>query len=341
MADRGLKRNAAMANLLVRENANKLAKREEDRVKKEQDLFIEALQKLNADVESANSELNPTEVAKSQQLEKYRSRVLNTKSPAIVFAVQIFGPDAVAKFLMKKKAVRYMFAPTDNTGQCVRAGTGKASNCWLCDYPLLKPDGSQLDTIACEHILPVVQGAMFADIALSKLPSTSTPELVRAEYEWAHAVCNGPKSDAVFIQETRDSSGKLTGWKADTVVIEQTLRETIPGIRSKNIDGGKLSTLAAQNAWVKGRTPKIIERLSPILTRINHPDSDSARIMALFGIAKLSDPERWASTEKLDQASYDRYVDQLLNTAPSIAKQTGSNRRRRTKRKRGITRKRK
>lgn len=334
MRDTSLKRSAAMANLLVGQNANKQAKREDDRMKKEQELFIQALQKLNADIQSANSELNPTEIAKSQQLEKYRNRVVNTKSPAIVFAVQIFGPEAVAKFLMKKKAVRYMFAPTDNTGQCVRAGTGKASKCWLCDYSLLNPDGSQLDTIACEHILPVVQGAMFADIALSKLPSTSTPELVRAEYEWAHAVCNGPKSDAVFIQETRDSFGKLTGWKADGTVIENTLRETIPGIRSKNIDNGELSTVAAQNAWVKKSTAKIIERLSPILTRINHPDADSARIMALFGIAKLSDPERWASAEKLDDASYNRYVDQMLNTAPSIAEQTGSKRVRKTKRKR-------
>jgi hypothetical protein len=326
------RKSAEMAEAVTQAEGNKRAKREEDRVKKEQELFIGALQRLNADIESANSELNPTELAKSQQLEKYRSRVLNTKSPAIVFAVQIFGPDAVAKFLMKKKAVRYMFAPTDNTGQCVRAGTGKAANCWLCNYPLLNPDGSQLDTIACEHILPVVQGAMFADIALSKLPSTSTPELVRAEYEWAHAVCNGPKSAAVFIQETRDSFGKLTGWTADKTVIEQTLRETIPGIRSKNIDGGKLSTLAGQNAWVTDRTPKIIKRLQPILTRINHPDADSARIIALFGIAKLSDPERWASTEKLDEVSYNRYVDQLLNTAPSIAEQNGS-KRRQTKRK--------
>jgi hypothetical protein len=34
---------------------------------------------------------------------------------------------------------------------------------------------------------------MFADISLAKAPSTSTPELMRAEYEWAHSVCNGPK----------------------------------------------------------------------------------------------------------------------------------------------------
>jgi hypothetical protein len=320
--------------------ANKRVKLQKTYEERGLNLLNEALQTIEADIEAANSELNPTEIAKSQQLEKYRNRALNSKSPAIVFAVRLYGPEAVAKFLIKKKAVRYMFAPADNTGQCVRAGVGVPSKCWLCDYPLLKPDGSQFDTIACEHILPVVQGVMFADIALSKLPSTSTPELVRAEYEWAHAVCNGPKSASVFIKETRDGSGKLTGWTADTDVIEQTLRETIPGIQSKDIDGGKLSTLAARNAWVTDRIPKIIERLSPILTRINHPDSDSARMIALFGMGKLLDSERLASTEKLDQAAYNRYVDQVLNTAQNITEQNGS-KRRRTKRKRGVTRKRK
>jgi hypothetical protein len=313
--------------------AIKKAKRQKTYEERGLNLLNEALQTIEADIEAANSELNPTEIAKSQQLEKYRNRALNSKSPAIVFAVRLYGPEAVAKFLIKKKAVRYMFAPADNTGQCVRAGVGVPSKCWLCDYPLLKPDGTQFDTIACEHILPVVQGVMFADIALSKLPSTSTPELVRAEYEWAHAVCNGPKSASVFIKETRDGSGKLTGWTADTDVIEQTLRETIPGIQSKDIDGGELSTLAAQNAWVTDRIPKIIERLSPILTRINHPDSDSARMIALFGMGKLLDSERLASTEKLDQAAYNRYVDQVLNTAQNITEQNGS-KRRRTKRKR-------
>jgi len=209
--------------------------------------------------------------------------------------------------------------------------------CWLCNFGLTKSDGSKPDIIACEHVLPVFQAVMFADIALAKSPSTSTLDLIRAEYEWAHASCNGPKSNSVFIKEKRDGANRLIGWEVDGEVIKTVLMKTIPKIKAAGIDGGTLNSRTAEKKWVKNRTDAITQRMQIFLQYLNHPDPGTARFMMLLAAAKLADPERWASTVKINEEAYNYYVDELIG--PEVNRMQAG--RRRTKRKRGVTHKRK
>jgi hypothetical protein len=262
---------------------------------------------------------------------KYLKDKLSTKSPAVVVATKAFGPKVVANFIANRKAVRYMFAPADNTAQCVRAGLvnppAADTKCWLCDFGLYR-DGKAVDVIACEHILPVIQAVMFADIALPKTPSTSTPELVKAEYAWAHAVCNGPKSSSVFIKEIHDQTGRIVKWDVDDDEIIRVLKLTIPEIRKANIDGGTLN----QGQWLKDRLVAIKQRIQPILDKINFGE-DTVRMNILFGVAKIVDPERWASRSPLDEQAYADYADEVIANAAQLSlPQSGSGRHRRTKR---------
>lgn len=262
---------------------------------------------------------------------KYLKDKFGTKSPAIVVATKAFGPKVVADFIANRKAVRYMFAPADNTAQCVRAGLvnppAADTKCWLCGFGLYR-DGTAVDVIACEHILPVIQAVMFADIALPKTPSTSTPELVKAEYAWAHTACNGPKSSSVFIKEIQDQTGRIVRWDIDDTEIIRVLRLTIPEIKKLNIDGGQLS----QAQWLKDRLVSIKEKIQPILNKINFGE-DTVRMNILLGVAKIVDPERWASRTPLDEQAYAEYADQVIENAAQLGlSQSGSGRNRRTKR---------
>lgn len=251
--------------------------------------------------------------------EKYTGRPVDITSPMSI-AVGTWGPEAVADFLQHRDAVRYMYAPTNNPAQCIRAGLGDPTDpkkaaemkCWLCDFLLVNPyTRTAYDTIVCEHVLPVYQAVMYADIALAKRPSTSTEELVASEYGWSHAVCNGPKSNRLFIVETRDRSNRLTGWKIDDNIIRQTLIETIPDIRSKGIDNGTLATKPAQIKWVDKCIKDITVRLNVFLNSLNHPDPGGYRISQLFSVSKLIDPERWASNVSINEQAYDAHAAEV------------------------------
>jgi hypothetical protein len=280
-----------------------------------------------------------------KRLSRYLNEPLTSTSSPTAIAVRTWGPEAVALFLDQRDAVRYMYSPTNNEAQCIRARLGNPNDpkevvnmrCWLCDFGLTKSDGSKPDIIACEHVLPVFQAVMFADIALAKSPSTSTLDLIRAEYEWAHASCNGPKSNSVFIKEKRDRANRLIGWEVDGEVIKTVLMKTIPKIKAAGIDGGMLNSRTAEKIWVKNRTDAITQRMQIFLQYLNHPDPGTARFMMLLAAAKLADPERWASTVKINEEAYNHYVDELIGTELNRM-QAG---RRRTKRKRGVTHKRK
>ena len=271
------------------------------------------------DVETPAGSADPQVV---KRLSRYLNEPLTSTSSPTAIAVRMWGPEAVALFLDQRDAVRYMYSPANNEAQCIRARVGNPNDpkevvnmrCWLCDFGLTKSDGSKPDVIACEHVLPVYQAVMFADIALAKSPSTSTLDLIRAEYEWAHASCNGPKSNSVFIKEKRDGANRLIGWEVDGEVIKTVLMKTVPKIKAAKIDGGKLNSLAAQEKWVTDRTIAITQRMQIFLQYLNHPDPDTARFMMLLAAAKLADPERWASNVKINEEAYNHYVDELIGT---------------------------
>jgi hypothetical protein len=263
---------------------------------------------------------------------KYLKYKLSTKSPAVVIATKAFGPKVVADFIARRKAVRYMFAPADNTAQCVRAGLVNPpaidTECWLCGFGLYR-DGNPVDVIACEHVLPVIQAVMFADIALPKTPATSQADLVKAEYAWAHTACNGPKSNSVFIKEIKDDRERIIRWDIDDTEIIQVLNLTVPEIKKANIDGGQLRNLAV---WTESRIKAIKKKIQPILDKINIAE-DTARMTILFGAAKIVDPERWASRTPLDEEAYAEYADQVIENAADITlSQIGSGKYRKTKR---------
>jgi len=259
---------------------------------------------------------------------KYLKQKLTTKSPAIVFATKAFGPKVVANFIATRKAVRYMFAPADNTGQCMRAGLTYPPEtntiCWLCGYGLYR-DGKPVDVIACEHVLPVIQAVLFADIALSKLPSTSQPDLVKAEYAWAHTVCNGPKSSSVFIKEIHDNTGHILKWEIDTDAITDVLNKTYPLIKQRNIDAGQLTD---KSEWITDQIINITIKIQPILDRINFGE-DSVRFNILRSAAKLLDDERMASNVKIDAQAYAEHADQIEQFIGSTAESSLSPKRNR------------
>lgn len=249
---------------------------------------------------------------------KYLKQKLTTKSPAVVFATKAFGPKVVANFIARRKAVRYMFAPTDNTGQCKRAGLTFPpkidTTCWLCGYGLYR-NGKPVDVIACEHVLPVIQAVLFADIALPTLPSTSQRDLVEAEYGWAHTVCNGPKSSSVFIKEIYDKKGHIVKWDIDNDEITDVLKKTFPLIKQKNIDAGQLTD---ETKWIKTQIVNITLKIQPILDRINFGE-DSVRFNILRSAAKLLDNERLASNVQIDEKAYAEHADQIEQFIGSTA----------------------
>jgi hypothetical protein len=279
-----------------------------------------------------------------ERLSRYLNEPLTSTSSPTAIAVRMWGPEAVALFLDQRDAVRYMYSPTNNEAQCIRAKLGNPNNpkevvnmkCWLCGYGLTKSNGSKPDVIACEHVLPVYQAVMFADIALAKSPSTSTLDLIRAEYEWAHASCNGPKSNSVFIKEKRDGANRLIGWEVDGEVIKTVLMKTVPKIKAAGIDEGKLNTLDAEEKWVTERTIAITERMQIFLQYLNHPDGDTAGLMMLLAATKLGDSERFASKVKIDEEAYNNYVDRLIG--PELNSTQGARRRIKRKRSRRFTR---
>ena len=312
------KRRAAQANTAVRTRALEDAERDLSHA-----IAVEALVDLSMLPPKIQKVLNDVKVnAKADKLQtKYAEKPVDVTSPMSI-AVRTWGPEAVANFLQHRDAVRYMYSPTNNTTQCIRAKLGdpsdpqKAANmtCWLCGFLLFNPrTGTAYDTIACEHVLPVYQAVMYADIALAKKPSTSTEELVASEYGWAHTVCNGPKSNRVFIVENRDRSNNLIGWKIDGEIIRQTLLQTADDIIEKGIDGGTLRTDDAKTKWVDKCIKNITVRLNVILGFLNHPDRGGHRLSHLFSVSKLVDPERWASNVNINEAAYDAYAERLVS----------------------------
>lgn len=203
------------------------------------------------------------------------------------------------------REIRGMFSPSSNTEQCKRAGIGSApsadSTCWICGYLFLQDDKNWKPN--CDHILPVIQGVMFADIALTKKPSTSNEQLIKNEYDWAHSLCNIKKGRNVFITE-KYVDGKLVGWESNDTVIQTLLYRLIPDIQKSGIDKGEIAMNV--EGWVKTRLSTIKQRMNPLLTMIN---KGPAKLQVLLSIAKLGDEER-------------------------LVKKTGARRNRHTKRKR-------
>jgi len=63
-----------------------------------------------------------------KRLSRYLNEDLTSTSSPTAIAVRMWGPEAVALFLDQRDAVRYMYSPTNNDSQCIRAGLGNPNN---------------------------------------------------------------------------------------------------------------------------------------------------------------------------------------------------------------------
>ena len=72
-----------------------------------------------------------------------------------------------------------------------------------------------------------------------------------------------------------------------------------------------LESESAQTEWINRRLQDIEERLNKILKFLNNPDPGGNRLTKLFSVAKLLDPERWASNVKIDEQAYNQYADSV------------------------------
>jgi hypothetical protein len=72
-------------------------------------------------------------------------------------------------------------------------------NCWICGFPMLMTtDPTKRGFSAqCEHVFPIAQAVFFADLYNK---SNKDDPVVKAEYRWAHKVCNAVKTDTHFVR---------------------------------------------------------------------------------------------------------------------------------------------
>lgn len=223
------------------------------------------------------------------RLAKYLTKGLDSKSPASAWAVNLFGPKIIQRMIADVKSIRYMFAPQNNTQQCLIAGIPspqEQKNCWLCGLTMFNPDGNKNDVIECEHILPVIQAVLFLELGLSRPPGVTDDNALKLEYAWAHATCNHPKNNTVFIKEVIDPRTKaITGWECDDSDIEKALNAIYVKLKSHFP-----KELANKKAWLTGRLKSIRTRVQMIVDYLNRPGY--APLTILLAVAKLGDPER-------------------------------------------------
>lgn len=222
-------------------------------------------------------------------LAKYLTQEIDTKSPATAWAVKLFGPKIIERMVSNVRSVRFIFAPKNNTQQCVTAGIEspeEQKDCWLCGLTMFGPDGKRNDVIECEHILPVIQAVLFLELGLSKPPEVSDPSAVKLEYAWAHATCNQPKNNTVFIKEVLNQSTKaIVGWECDDSDINKALEAIYPKL-SRRFP----KELKDKKAWIDSRTVSIHDRVQSIVNYLNRPGH--APLTILLAVAKLGDPDR-------------------------------------------------
>lgn len=222
-------------------------------------------------------------------LARYLTEELDSKSPATTWAVKLFGPKIIQRMITDVKSIRYMFAPQNNTRQCVIAGIPspeEQQTCWLCGLTMFNPDGNKNDVIECEHILPVIQAVLFLELGLSRPPEVTDDEALKLEYAWAHATCNHPKNNTVFIKEVINPTTKsIIGWESDNADIEKTLNAIYVKLKPHFP-----KELANKKAWLDSRVKSIRERVQPIVEYLNRPGH--APLTMLLAVAKLGDPDR-------------------------------------------------
>lgn len=222
-------------------------------------------------------------------LAKYLTKEIDTKSAATSWAVNLFGPTIIERMVSEVKSVRYMFAPQNNTQQCLIAGIEspeEQKNCWLCGLTMFGTDGKRNDIIECEHILPVIQAVLFLELGLSRPPEVSDDNAIKLEYAWAHATCNHPKNNTVFIKEVLNQSSKaIVGWECDDSDIQKALEAIYPKLKPHFP-----TELKVKKEWMDSRILSIHNRVQSIVNYLNRPGH--APLTILFSVAKLGDPDR-------------------------------------------------
>lgn len=187
-----------------------------------------------------------------------------TQSPEVGSPLQITPAQMVKRLFPEKglsgKESRYVWDDTSASAQC-NALNIQPTVCWLCGY------GFGVDDFKaqCDHILPVMQGAFFLDLYSKKTGHVT--ELMKIEYDWAHAFCNNIKRNSVFISQTPQGTYDINQREIDAVLSK---------IQQRGI-----------SINVNERKEKIIEKLQPILKVINKDTPGIANLNLLSGTASI------------------------------------------------------
>lgn len=167
----------------------------------------------------------------------------------------------------------------------------------------------------CEHVFPVAQAVCFTGLysgalhkTLAKQARNSNPrasikdteafayvEGLRAEYGWAHRVCNQVKNDLQFLELSE--SGDNPTYLVDMNRIKQFLMNILDSTKYKvrGVNGGTvlsnhigISTRDQANQWIENQSKVIYDRCSLILqTAIGSVPGVSCKEFAVSTIADL------------------------------------------------------
>jgi hypothetical protein len=127
--------------------------------------------------------------------------------------------------------IREAIETTGAIKQCLSVIGGHTDkSCWICGIPiditidLYKPE--------CEHIFPIAQAIAFTGLFSSSLykslqDTQQNPYIdgLKAEYAWAHKICNRKKNDTHFIKLANDPRTNLAAYVIDDILITKFLNE--------------------------------------------------------------------------------------------------------------------
>ena len=209
-----------------------------------------------------------------------QARMLNFEIRKLTeFAYALYGETGLRKIERyypraggRAASIRAFFENFDGD-QCKGALQGRnpflpgRSPCWICGFTI--PGGSQEGyTMECEHVYPIAQAVFFIDLYRGKATSRDTIELVQAEYDWSHRVCNQIKNNKHFVR-VRGEGGNKTWVVAPVEEFDTFLRQIYNGSDAyfPGVHANRLRTDIGPNVdqWVASRIPIIMARVQRVL----------------------------------------------------------------------------
>jgi hypothetical protein len=139
------------------------------------------------------------------------------------------------------------------------------SKCWICGFVIPPTTSGFGFSMECEHVFPIAQAVFFIDLYRGSRTPEPIVELVQAEYDWSHRVCNQIKNDTHFVRITGEGANKMWVVSPD-IEIRRFLRDLRD--RSYMYFAKKGDTKNLLGAYIKNYTQWEEERLQVIKQRV-------------------------------------------------------------------------